>query len=97
MTLYADSGQKSAALRQYQLCAQTLMEKLALAPSEDTIALYEYIRSGVESDPDTLIHHHTEYHLAVEHAIPNNLPAQLNTFIGREKEVRDVQAMLLAS
>ena len=46
MTLYAQSGQQAAALRQYQLCVQTLDAELGLDPSAEITALYEHIRSG---------------------------------------------------
>ncbi|MEM7126610.1 MAG: BTAD domain-containing putative transcriptional regulator [Chloroflexota bacterium] len=46
MKLYAHSGQKKAALRQYQLCLKTFDAELGLPPSEETTVLYERIRSG---------------------------------------------------
>lgn len=46
MELYAQTGQQAAALRQYQLCVQTLEDELGVPPSEETTALYERIRSG---------------------------------------------------
>ncbi|HRW10470.1 MAG TPA: BTAD domain-containing putative transcriptional regulator, partial [Caldilineaceae bacterium] len=49
MRLYAESGQQAAALRQYQLCVQTLEEELGVPPAEETTALYEQIRTGPRS------------------------------------------------
>ena len=46
MKLYAQTGQRSAALRQYQECVRILDEELGLAPAEETTALYEQIRTG---------------------------------------------------
>ena len=46
MALYARTGQRSAALRQYHACARILQEELGTAPSEETTALYERIRDG---------------------------------------------------
>jgi predicted ATPase/DNA-binding SARP family transcriptional activator len=46
MRLYAEAGQQAAALRQYQLCVQTLENELGLSPAEETTSLYERIRSG---------------------------------------------------
>ncbi len=49
MQLYARSGQRAAALRQYQECERILAEELGVAPSAETTALYERIRTGGES------------------------------------------------
>jgi len=46
MQLYAQTGQQAAALRQYQLCLQTLEDELGAAPAAQTTMLYERIRSG---------------------------------------------------
>ena len=45
MQLYAQAGQRSAALRQYQECVRILDEELGLAPAKETAALYEQIRT----------------------------------------------------
>ena len=44
MLLYAQAGQQAAALRQYNLCCQTLEDELGISPAPETIALYEQIR-----------------------------------------------------
>jgi DNA-binding SARP family transcriptional activator len=44
MRLYALSGNRSAALRQYESCAVALAEELAVQPSHSTVCLYEQIR-----------------------------------------------------
>src|SRR6185436_18133138 len=49
MQLYAQTGQQAAALRQYQLCRQTLENELGAAPDAQTTMLYERIRSGALS------------------------------------------------
>jgi DNA-binding SARP family transcriptional activator len=43
---YLAAGDRSAALRQYEECVRVLDEELAVAPLEETTALYESIRSG---------------------------------------------------
>ncbi|MDX1523058.1 MAG: protein kinase, partial [Anaerolineae bacterium] len=45
MQLYADSGDRSAALRQYQSCVRLLKEELDAPPEDETVALYERIRA----------------------------------------------------
>lgn len=53
MGLLALSGQRSAALSQYETCRQLLAKDLGLEPLEETIALYERIRDtpGALSPP----------------------------------------------
>jgi ABC-type oligopeptide transport system substrate-binding subunit/DNA-binding SARP family transcriptional activator len=46
MSLYAHSGQRSAALRQYQVCADLLYRELGVAPQPETTALYERLTSS---------------------------------------------------
>jgi class 3 adenylate cyclase len=43
MQLYAETGRRSAALRQYQLCLSTLQRELGTEPEKETKALYEEI------------------------------------------------------
>ena len=46
MELYARSGQRSAALRQYRDCVRVLDGELGVSPLEETTALYEAIREN---------------------------------------------------
>ena len=46
MVLFAFSGQRGAALKQYELCRHHLQQELEVPPMEETTALYEQIRSG---------------------------------------------------
>ncbi len=46
MRTLAASGQRSAALAQYETCRKTLNEELGVEPSEDTKAVYKLIRNG---------------------------------------------------
>ncbi len=48
MELYSRSGQRSAALRQYQECARLLKESLGLKPDTETTRLYEAVQKGKE-------------------------------------------------
>jgi WD40 repeat protein/DNA-binding SARP family transcriptional activator len=50
MHLFLQSGQRAAALQQYELCRQALLAELGVPPSEGTVALVEQIRTGVFSD-----------------------------------------------
>ena len=46
MRLLARSGQREAALAQYQACCRLLAEELAAEPSPETVQVYEQIRDG---------------------------------------------------
>lgn len=45
MRLYAEAGQQTAALRQYQECVRLLDEELGVEPEEETTTLYEAIKA----------------------------------------------------
>jgi DNA-binding SARP family transcriptional activator len=81
MRALALSGQRGAALAQYEACRRILADELGVEPGPETAALYECIRSGGE--------------LAVGGARPpHNLPAQLTPFIGREAELAEIAERL---
>lgn len=46
MRYYVAAGQRTAALRQYRVCAQRLEEELGVAPDEETAQLYAAIRAA---------------------------------------------------
>lgn len=46
MLLLTLSGQRSAALAQYQTCCRVLMDELGVEPTSETTTLYERIRTG---------------------------------------------------
>jgi predicted ATPase/DNA-binding SARP family transcriptional activator len=87
MEVYIQAGQHSAALKQYQTCEQILRKELGLDPQPETRALYKKIRKGemkpvqVEKQTETIAPKH-------------NLPLQLSTFIGREKEQEEITRLL---
>lgn len=62
MELYSRSGQRSAALRQFQECSRLLQESLGITPDTETVRLYEAIQRGKED----------------WHAKKISLPAQIN-------------------
>lgn len=58
MRLYCYLGDRTAALRQYESCAQALMEELGVAPSNRTESLYQEIRSGkFDTRPPSMAQH----------------------------------------
>ena len=55
MRLYAWSGQRSAALRQYDACVQLLDAELGVSPHEQTVQLFRAIRDDTLAAPDRLV------------------------------------------
>ena len=81
MALLVRSGQRAAALCQYEACCRVL-QALDAEPDGETTALYERIRSGAE--------------LAAPFRVPgHNLHAPLTPLIGREAELAEIRAHLL--
>ncbi len=54
MQALVSSGQRSAALAQYENCKKKLAEELGVEPTEETQALYNRIRQAGESRPNNL-------------------------------------------
>jgi len=81
MRLLAASEQRPAALAQYEACKRSLKNELGVEPSAETIRLYESIRDSQPAHP------------ALTQAHPHNLPAQLTSFIGREKEIAEIKRL----
>lgn len=49
MQLFAHSGQRIAALAQYERCVRLLRDELGVEPSNETVMLYQTILNGVET------------------------------------------------
>lgn len=74
MLLLACTGQRSAALQQYETCRRVLAEELGAEPGAETRALYEQIRAE-------------EFAPAPRGSAPNNMPMPLTSFVGREADL----------
>jgi predicted ATPase/DNA-binding SARP family transcriptional activator len=89
MHLYAQMGQRSAALRQYQECERILHDEMGLEPSAETQALHQRITRGeldkVTEEPITLSPPHPG--LA---GVTLSLPATATPFVGRTSEVAEI-------
>ncbi len=101
MRLLALSGQRGAALEQYEACRRALAQELGVQPEQQAIALYEGIRNGTTtSHPGTTPQAPTpvlNVARPAEHApvpLPTNLPAQALPFVGRERLLDDVLTRL---
>jgi predicted ATPase/DNA-binding SARP family transcriptional activator len=79
MRLYARTGRRQQALAQYQLLRQGLNAELAAEPDPATRALYQQLLAPAP---------------AAAGAKGGNLPRQLTSFVGRERERADIARLL---
>ncbi|MBI3960158.1 MAG: tetratricopeptide repeat protein [Chloroflexi bacterium] len=101
MRLLAQTGQRSAALAQYESCRHLLATELDVTPDETTTALAEQIREGVTSwQGDTVTRWQGDrmtgrspLHLVTLSPLHALLP-QPTPFIGRERELAQVENLL---
>jgi predicted ATPase/DNA-binding SARP family transcriptional activator/DNA-binding CsgD family transcriptional regulator len=92
MRLYALSGQRLEALRQYERLRETLSRRLGKKPAAAGRHLYEEIMRGQSplSHPPLVNHASKEHPRASQH----NLPAARASFIGRERELGQLKHAL---
>jgi predicted ATPase/DNA-binding SARP family transcriptional activator len=92
MELLAQSGEREAALAQYDTCRRLLDEELGTKPTPQTVALFERIVAG-ESLP-----HPSKRDRLVGEALPrpstHNLPVQATSFVGREADIKAIRQEL---
>lgn len=97
MLIYAQAGQRNAALRQYQESARILAEELDVQPEAETQSLFERIQRGeiaVRGEPAKPLDARLQRSSAADQPAPVYLPAQPTAFIGREVELQDISALL---
>ncbi|RIK43085.1 MAG: hypothetical protein DCC55_06780 [Chloroflexi bacterium] len=97
MQLYAQAGQGSAALRQYEECARVLAQELDAPPSAETTALYEAIRTrrfqpnqGMGNGGGGGNERHHSPLPTPSLPVPYPLPAQTTPFVGRQQELAEL-------
>ncbi len=102
MQLYAWSGQRGLALRQFEQCTAILARELGVSPSEETLHLMQELHHGhpvVREDRG-----HTAARQDQPPVVANgwpraktpqhNLPLRLPTLIGRDHDLRVIQELL---
>jgi predicted ATPase/DNA-binding SARP family transcriptional activator len=104
MLLLTQSGQRSAALAQYELCRQALQSELNVEPDAATLELVARIRAGtidkVTNDREMGHQVSTHHPLALSPAHPltptppHNLPGQRTPFVGRTTELAELMQLL---
>jgi DNA-binding SARP family transcriptional activator/predicted ATPase len=77
LTLLAQKGNRSEAIKQYQAFRRLLADELGVEPEAETVTLYKQISQHFEV-------------FSSLHQTPHNLPASLTPFIGREEELEEL-------
>jgi predicted ATPase/DNA-binding SARP family transcriptional activator len=100
MTQLARSGQRAAALAQFETCRRILDEELAVEPDAETMALVEAIRTDefdkvtrwqgdkLKNVPDNPVT------LSPPHPVMSNLPVSPTPLIGRERELVELGELI---
>jgi DNA-binding SARP family transcriptional activator/predicted ATPase len=86
MRLLAHNGQHSLALAQYENCRRILRTELGVEPAAETVALYRQIQAEQQGQPVSQSAKPAEMH---------HFPVQFTPFIGREKELQQIQENFL--
>ncbi|MCL4860926.1 MAG: tetratricopeptide repeat protein [Caldilineaceae bacterium] len=108
MLLLAQSGQRSAALAQFELCRQALATELNVEPDTATLQLVARIRAGEldkvipaqrtkraeETPQETPPPEPLPPPADAEQPLPHNLPIQPTPFSGREAELAELTRLL---
>ncbi|MCP4539742.1 MAG: tetratricopeptide repeat protein, partial [Chloroflexi bacterium] len=89
MRLLAWTGQRGAALRQFETCKQALREELGVEPAEETSTLYRQIQAGELDLPPQLPTFLTEE--GARHEVDRPL------FVARERELAQLDTSLNAA
>lgn len=93
MQLYAAAGQRTAALRQYRLLADTLERELGAAPDPATHALYEEIRQG-DRAPQASRWSSAPPRLPAAPGLAAAIETPTLPFLGREEELQRIAEAL---
>ena len=78
---YLALGDRAAALKQYATCERALRDELNVAPAPETRALYARAQTQ-EARGKSL------------EALFTNVPTPLSSFVGRQKEIREIKELL---
>ena len=90
MELYTKTGDRNAALEQYEECVKVLKEKLGVSPQESTVELYKAIKENRLGETKPLAPKSWQ-------SPTDNIPLQLTSFIGREAEIEEIKGLLTTS
>ena len=91
MEVHRAAGNRAQALRAYGWCRHVLAEELGVDPAPETEALY---RSLLREEHGRGTGREVAWATSGVAQPPNNLPAQLTSFVGRGRELREVRQLL---
>jgi predicted ATPase/DNA-binding SARP family transcriptional activator len=92
MRMLAMSGERAAALKQYERCRQILADELGVEPDPETIALYKRIQAGdIRRQSDAVL---TSPARSRSRSAARHLPRQSTPFVGRERELVELAKLL---
>ena len=99
MWLLVCSGQRDAALAQYQTCCRLLAEELGVEPSPETVRLYEQIRDGQLPARPALAPETPQAPQPLPGFLTGQAPRVVArpVFVAREKELARLDALLRAA
>lgn len=87
MILQAISGDHTSALRQFEIYQEQLMDELGVEPNDAILATYEQLATRQFSNNVNPL-------LPKDALVPHNLPAEINTFFGREQEIEQLMVYI---
>jgi hypothetical protein len=91
MCAHAAKGDMSKVAATYERCVKSLKE-FSIEPSEQTKELYENLKSGKETPRAESVPTKS-----IVKEVFSNIPVPLTSFIGREKELKEIARLLSAS
>ena len=99
MAAYANAGDISKAVATYERYARALQKELGMKPSEQTQALYKRLKAGWKTDtrisqPPKPQMDRPAPTFPLPRAQRTNLPKPLTSFVGREKEIQQVEDLV---
>ncbi|MFN8441615.1 MAG: BTAD domain-containing putative transcriptional regulator [Caldilineaceae bacterium] len=89
MTRLARSGQRAAALAQFETCRKILDEELAVEPDAETLTLVEVIRQDKVTRWQG-----DKVNAMQDHLVTNHLPIPPTALIGRERELTELGELI---
>ena len=90
MHLFVLDNQRSSALQQYEQCVSILEEELGVEPDEATMALFEQIQKNEPINRATVVQQ------SRPEAPRHNVTQATTSFVGREKELAQIERWLTA-
>ena len=94
MRLFAAAGRRQRALGQYQQLREALRRDLAAEPDPQTARLYRALLRGDDDEPAPGRPAPRAPDARRTGPTPHNLPIALTSFVGRERELREVARLL---